>query len=88
MSVQQEVERRAREHFTSATAIDVVDMGSECSGAKLALLVVDPSFEGMPTIKRHREVQGLMKDLLDSGELHALSLQTLAPAQWEKKQAQ
>ncbi|KAF4722429.1 hypothetical protein FOZ62_032153 [Perkinsus olseni] len=86
--VQQEVERRAREHFTSATAIDVVDMGSECSGAKLALLVVDPSFEGMPTIKRHREVQGVMKDLLDSGELHALSLQTLTPAQWEKKQAQ
>ncbi|KAF4666874.1 3'(2'), 5'-bisphosphate nucleotidase 1 [Perkinsus chesapeaki] len=34
--VQREVTRRVREHFTTATAIDVVDIGDECTGAKNA----------------------------------------------------
>lgn len=43
MSVQEEVERRTRAHFATATAIDVVDMGSECSGAKVSQLAASKS---------------------------------------------
>jgi acid stress-induced BolA-like protein IbaG/YrbA len=46
--------------------------------------VVSAAFEGRSMIDRHRLVYAPLQDWLDSGELHALTLQTYTPEQWEK----
>ncbi|GGP23554.1 BolA family protein [Silvimonas iriomotensis] len=45
--------------------------------------VVSPRFEGLALLARHRLVKEALKDVIDSGELHALSLEkTSTPAEW------
>ncbi len=45
--------------------------------------VVSPAFEGLGLLARHRLVKEKLQDLIDSGELHALSLtKTKTPAEW------
>lgn len=46
------------------------------------LVVVSSEFEGLPLIKRHRLVNSLLADELEE-EIHALSLVTKTPEQWE-----
>ncbi|PZC76100.1 hypothetical protein B5X24_HaOG205124 [Helicoverpa armigera] len=47
------------------------------------VVVVSDKFEGLPLIKRHRLVNDLLKDELQSG-VHALSIVAKTPEQWEK----
>ncbi len=47
-------------------------------------LVISNAFEGKMMIEQHRMVFGLVKPEVDSGELHALTLKTYTPAQWQK----
>ena len=49
------------------------------------VLVVSPSFEGMGPVDRHRKVNALLAAELAAG-VHALSLRTLTPAQWQGEQ--
>ncbi|GHD61787.1 MULTISPECIES: BolA family protein [Jeongeupia] len=45
--------------------------------------IVSPRFEGLGLLARHRLVKDALKDVIDSGELHALSLEkTATPAEW------
>ncbi|WP_159666998.1 BolA family protein [Andreprevotia sp. IGB-42] len=51
--------------------------------AKLA----SPRFAGLGLLARHRLVKDALKDVIDSGELHALSLEkTLTPEEWAAAQ--
>lgn len=47
------------------------------------VVVVSEQFEGLPSIKRHRTINALLKSELDAG-VHALSIQAKTPAQWEQ----
>jgi stress-induced morphogen len=47
-------------------------------------VVVSPAFGGKLMIEQHRMVFQLVKSEVDSGELHALTLKTFTPEQWEK----
>ena len=47
-------------------------------------VIVSPIFEGKITIERHRMVMNLMQKDIDSGDVHALTLKTYTPAQYEK----
>ena len=47
------------------------------------VLVVSEAFDGMGPVDRHRAVNSILKHELANG-VHALSLRTLTPAQWEK----
>lgn len=42
--------------------------------------VIAASFEGKSRVKQHQMVNAALKAVLDSGALHALALQTSAPA--------
>ena len=53
-------------------------------GQHFAALIVSAEFEGMNRVKRQQRVYQIIKDKLDSGELHALSMQTLTPGEWRK----
>ncbi|EGD78107.1 BolA family protein [Salpingoeca rosetta] len=57
-----------------------VPKGSE---THFKVIIVAPEFEGMPLIKRSREVYATL-DKEMAGPIHALSITARTPAQWEK----
>ena len=46
--------------------------------------VVSEKFAGMPMVRAHQMVYAPLKDVLATGELHALALKTYTPEQWAK----
>ena len=60
--------------------VQVVDLTG--GGDHYRVLVVAPEFEGQGAIERHRMVYAPFQDVL-GGELHALSLETRTPDEWE-----
>lgn len=50
-------------------------------GSHFDALVVSAAFEGLSPIKKQRLVMDAVKEQIASGELHALSIKTLTPAQ-------
>ena len=48
------------------------------------VIIVSPAFEGKGLIKQHRMVNEVLKEPLADQRIHALSLKTYSPAQWEK----
>ncbi len=51
-----------------------------------SVVVVSPAFEGKLPLKQHRMVNAALAEELASGELHALQLKTLTPAEWASAQ--
>ncbi len=58
-----------------------VPPGSE---SHFKLVIVTDTFAGVPRVRRHQTVNGILKDEL-AGPLHALSMETLTPEEWERK---
>jgi acid stress-induced BolA-like protein IbaG/YrbA len=46
--------------------------------------VVSASFAGKSMVQQHQLVYAPLKDVLATGELHALALKTYSPEQWAK----
>jgi acid stress-induced BolA-like protein IbaG/YrbA len=51
-------------------------------GAHFQALIVSAEFAGMNRVKRQQRINQILKARFDSGELHALSMQTLTPEEW------
>ena len=58
-----------------------VPPGSE---SHFKLVVVTDTFSGVPRVRRHQTVNGILKDEL-AGPIHALSMETLTMEEWERK---
>lgn len=56
--------------------------GEACS---LEALVISAAFAGKGRIQQHRLVLDTVKDLIASGELHALSVSTYTPEAWASR---
>lgn len=54
-------------------------------GRHFEALVVAPQFTDKTTLARHRLVYAALGDRFRSEAVHALSLKTLAPAEWEQR---
>jgi BolA protein len=54
------------------------------SGSHWNLIVVSTQFEGRSLVERHRLVNAALAAELASGEVHALTMKTLTPAEWAK----
>jgi acid stress-induced BolA-like protein IbaG/YrbA len=54
-------------------------------GCNLSTTVISSDFEGISRIKQHRMVMDAVKGLIESGELHALSISTYTPEAWRCK---
>jgi len=48
------------------------------------LIIVSSAFEGKGLVEQHRMVNELLKAPLADQRIHALSLKTYSPAQWER----
>lgn len=66
-----------------AIHIDVEDQSDGCGG-KFSVVVVSAKFQGKPLLQRHRLVNGILEEELKS--IHAFSMKTLTPEQWEQQQ--
>ena len=59
-----------------------VEVGGD--GQHFEALIVSPAFEGLTRIKQHQLVYAALGDRMRE-EIHALSMQTLTPAQWAQR---
>ena len=52
-------------------------------GGHFSAVIVSAEFEGLPLVQRHRLVYTAVGDLM-GGKVHALSMKTLTPEEWEQ----
>lgn len=52
-------------------------------GQHFQALIVSNEFAGLNRVKRQQRVNMILKPRFDTGELHALSMQTLTPEEWK-----
>jgi len=53
-------------------------------GSHFQAIVVSPDFTDKTTIKRHQLVYATLGDKVQNNEIHALSLKTYTPDEWDK----
>jgi acid stress-induced BolA-like protein IbaG/YrbA len=57
----------------------------EGADAHFGALVIAGAFEGKTRIEQHQMIYALFRDEMASQEIHALSLKTCTPAEWERE---
>ncbi len=75
------IEQRIREALKGAQ-VEVRDTTG--TGDHFEAWVVTDAFQGKTMVEQHQLVYAPLKDLLATGELHALALKTYTPEQWTK----
>ena len=62
--------------------LDCEHLAVEGDGHHFSALIVSAEFAEMNRVKRQQRINAILKSRFDSGELHALSMKTLTPAEW------
>jgi stress-induced morphogen len=75
-----EIKKRI-ESGIETTFVDVIDLGG---GDHIRAIVVSPTFVGKPLIQQHKAILDLFRAEIDSNEVHALTVKTMTPEQFEK----
>ena len=83
------------EKLTESLSPDFLDVINEShmhsvppgSESHFKVVVVSKEFLGLPLVRRHQKVNGILSDELKGG-IHALSMETLTPKEWEKRSGQ
>lgn len=60
----------------------------EGDGRHFDAILVCEQFEGLSTLKRQQRVYGFLNTLITEGKLHAFSMKTYTPTEWQQKQGQ
>lgn len=71
------------ETLASGTQVEVNDLTG--TQDHYQAVVVSPLFEGKLMIEQHRMVYKLVQSEIDSNEVHALTLKTYTPQQFQKR---
>lgn len=87
------IERKLSERL-AALHVEVVDeshlhaghAGAASGAGHYRVVVVSPRFEGLGRVAAQRAVYEALADEM-GGEIHALSMSTLTPAQWESRRS-
>lgn len=86
------VQSQMHDKLVSALSPVYLDVINESHGHRVApgsethfkVVAVTPAFEGASRIARHRQLNELLAEELQTG-VHALSLQLYTPAEWEAR---
>jgi acid stress-induced BolA-like protein IbaG/YrbA len=70
------------ETLAPGTRAEVVDLTG--TQDHYQVLIISPIFAGKMMIEQHRMVLGLVQSEVDSGEVHALTMKTYTPEQFDK----
>src|SRR5215470_2949927 len=76
-----EIQRRIAGAIDGAR-VEVVDTTG--GGDHFAARVIAGAFAGKNAVQRHRMVYAPLGDILATGELHALALETYTPDEWDE----
>lgn len=75
-----EIKARIQENL-APTHVQVIDLGG---GDHIRAIVVSQRFQGLPLLKQHKLVLDLFQDEIGTNEVHALTVKTLTPEQFEQ----
>lgn len=75
----QEIKERIEKSLIT-THVDIMDLGG---GDHIRAIVVSSAFKGLPLIKQHKMVLDLFVNEINSNEVHALTVKTLTPEQFD-----
>ena len=75
-----EIKARIEQNLQT-THVQIIDLGG---GDHIRAVVVSPQFAGLPLLRQHKLVLDLFTDEINSNEVHALTVKTLTPEQFEK----
>jgi acid stress-induced BolA-like protein IbaG/YrbA len=67
-----------------AAGLDCMHLSVEGDGQHFQAVIVSPEFAGLNRVQRQQKVNAFLKPRFDSGELHALSMRTLTPEEWQR----
>jgi stress-induced morphogen len=73
-----DLEAELREAFPDAEIL-IEDLAGD--GDHYRARITSPAFRGLPRVRQHQLVYAALKGKVESGELHALALETGAPAE-------
>lgn len=68
------------EQNLKTTHVQIIDLGG---GDHIRAIVVSPQFEGLSLLKQHKLVLDLFEKEIGTNEVHALTVKTLTPAQFD-----
>ena len=69
-----------------AAGLETTHLEVSGDGRHFEAVVVAEAFEGKPVLKQHRLVYAALGDRFDTEAVHALSVKTYTPRQWEELQ--
>ena len=69
---------------TAISDADIEINDTTGTGDHFEARIVSATFAGVSMIRQHQAVYAPLKDVLATGELHALALKTYSPEQWAK----
>lgn len=75
--MQEEINRLIREQI----AVEHLDI--EMAGNHCTLVIVSAEFEGLSPVKKQQRVYQCLNEKIASGEIHAVNIRALTPAQWQ-----
>jgi acid stress-induced BolA-like protein IbaG/YrbA len=67
-----------------AAGLECVHLAVDGDGHHWEAVIVSAAFEGLPKVRQHQLVYAALGDRMRE-EIHALSMQTLTPAQWAQR---
>lgn len=57
----------------------------EGDGYHYQVTVVSAAFDGLNQVKRQQKIYALLSEWIADGSLHAVTMKTMTPAEWENK---
>lgn len=58
----------------------------EGGDGRFTVVAVGSCFEGLSRVRRQQRINACLRDALDDGSIHAVSMRTFTPAEWSEWQ--
>ncbi len=75
--------QQVQDYITQHLACDVIEVRGD-DGTHFEALIVSPAFEGKRMVQQHQLVYAALGDRMRA-EIHALSMKTYSPSQWQQQ---
>ena len=75
-----EIENKIKEKIKTSH-LQAIDLRG---GDHIQVIVVSPEFEDKSLVEQHKIIYDILSNEMKTNEIHALTLKTYSPSQWEK----
>ncbi|BCV65325.1 MULTISPECIES: BolA family protein [Shewanella] len=66
-------------------SLSLTEVYVSAEGSHFKIVAVGECFDGMSRIKQQQAIYAPLMDKITSGEMHALSIKTFTPTQWQRE---